>query len=218
MFVSVPTNIGYAALAGIVFAESAGVPVPGETALVAAGLLAGSGTLSLPAVIVVASAAAMLGDNLGYLLGRRGGRALLTRDGRFARHRHKAVATGDRFFARYGAKTVFFGRWVSGVRIVAAVMAGASLMPWRTFLVYNALGAVAWSATVAGVAALIGPVAAAVIYGAGLAVAGGGALFAAIRSWLSRRRAAARVGRRLGEVGATDTVFVANPESAVTRP
>ena len=120
MLISVPTQIGYVALAGFVFAESAGVPVPGETALLAAGLLARSGQLSLPIVIAVAAVAAILGDNLGYVLGRRGGRALLVRDGRFARHRRKAVAAGDRFFARHGAKTVFFGRWVSGVRIVAA--------------------------------------------------------------------------------------------------
>lgn len=190
MLVSVPSHIGYAALAGIVFAESAGVPVPGETALVAAGLLAGSGHLSLPVVIVVAAVAAMLGDNLGYLLGRRGGRKMLMRDGRFAHHRRRAVETGDRFFGRYGAKTVFFGRWVSGVRIVAAVMAGASLMPWRTFLAYNALGALAWSATVAGIAAFVGPIGAAVIYGAGIAAASGGALFASVRAWLRRRRAA----------------------------
>lgn len=187
MLISVPTQIGYAALAGFVFAESAGVPVPGETALVAAGLLAGKGHLSLPIVIAVASVAAILGDNLGYVIGRRGGRALLLRDGRFARHRRKAVVTADRYFARYGARTVFFGRWVSGVRIVAAVMAGATRMPWRSFVVYNALGAVAWSTTVAGIAVLVGPIGAAIIYGAGVAAAGGGALVATGRSWLRRR-------------------------------
>lgn len=189
MLVSVPSQIGYAALAGFVFAESAGVPVPGETALIAAGLLAGSGQLSLPVVIAVAATAAMLGDNLGYVFGRRGGRALLLREGRFSKHRRRAVETGDNFFARYGAKTVFFGRWVSGVRIVVAVMAGASAMRWRTFAIYNALGAVAWAATVAGVAAFTGPVGAAIVYGAGVAAAGGGATFAAIRGWLRRRRA-----------------------------
>ena len=195
MLFSVPTQIGYAALAGFVFAESAGVPVPGETALIAAGLLAGAGQLSLPVVIAVAATAAMLGDNLGYVLGRRGGRALLLRDGRYAKHRRKAVQTGDRFFDRYGAKTVFFGRWISGVRIVAAVLAGASAMPWRRFAVYNALGAVTWAATVAGIAAFAGPVGAAIIYGAGVAAAGGGALVAAVRS-LQRRRRARADGRR----------------------
>lgn len=191
MLFSVPTQIGYAALAAFVFAESAGVPVPGETALIAAGLLAGAGQLSLPVVIAVATAAAILGDNLGYVLGRRGGRALLLRDGRFQRHRRNALQTGDRFFARYGAKTVFFGRWISGVRIVAAVMAGATAMPWRRFVIYNALGAVTWAATVAGIAVLAGPVGAAIIYGAGAVAAGGGALLVTVRSWMRQRQARA---------------------------
>jgi undecaprenyl-diphosphatase len=190
VFLHVPTQIGYAALGGFVFAESAGLPVPGETALIAAGLLAGAGHLALPAVIGVAALAAMLGDNLGYVLGRRGGRAFLLREGRFANHRRRAVEVGDGFFARHGAKTVFFGRWISGVRIVAAVMAGASEMRWRTFAIYNAAGALAWAATVAGIAAYAGPVGAAIVYGAGLALAGGGALVVGIRAWLRRRRAA----------------------------
>lgn len=187
MLISVPTQIGYVALAGFVFAESAGVPVPGETALLAAGLLARSGQLSLPIVIAVAAVAAILGDNLGYILGRRGGRALLLRDGRFGRHRRKAVAAGDRFFARHGAKTVFFGRWVSGVRIVAAVLAGATAMPWRRFIVYNALGAISWAATLATIAFFAGPVGVAIAYGAGVAAAGGGALLATVRRSLRRR-------------------------------
>lgn len=191
MLVPIPAHIGYGALFGFVFAESAGVPVPGETALVAAGLLAGSGQLALPAVIAVGTAAAILGDNLGYWFGRRGGRALLLRDGRFARHRRKAVDKGERFFERHGPKAVFLGRWVSGVRIVAALTAGASRMPWRTFLLYNATGALAWAATVSGAAALLGPVAAGIIYGAGLAALGGVALYGTGRAWLRRRRAAA---------------------------
>lgn len=188
MLISVPTQIGYVALAGFVFAESAGVPVPGETALLAAGLLARSGQLSLPLVIGVAAAAAILGDNLGYVFGRRGGRALLLRDGRFARRRRNAVALGDRFFARHGAKAVFLGRWVSGVRIVAAVMAGATAMPWRRFIVYNALGAIAWAATLVTIAVVAGPVGVAIAYGAGVAAAGGGALLATVRQVLRRRR------------------------------
>jgi len=191
MLISIPSQLGYAALAGFVFAESAGVPVPGETALIAAGLLTRSGDLSLPIVIAVAAVAAMLGDNLGYVLGRRGGRAMLLRDGRLARHRRRALATGERFFDRYGAKTVFFGRWVTGVRIVAAVLAGATAMPWRTFAVFNALGALAWAATVAGVAAFTGPVGAGLLYLAGTIAAGGGVAYAAMRGWIGRRRGAA---------------------------
>ena len=156
MLFSVPTQVGYGALFGMIFAESAGVPVPGETALLAAGALSGAGHLALPLVIAVATAAAILGDNLGYWLGRRGGRALLLRDGRFAGHRRRAVARGDAFFARHGAKTVFLGRWVPGVRVVGAVLAGGSAMPWRRFLFFNATGALAWSATVASFAAAFG--------------------------------------------------------------
>lgn len=190
MLISIPSQLGYAALGGFVFAESAGVPVPGETALIAAGLLARSGDLSLPIVIAVAAVAAMLGDNLGYALGRRGGRAMLLRDGRLAGHRRRALATGERFFERYGAKTVFFGRWVTGVRIVAAVLAGATAMPWRTFAVFNALGALAWAATVASVAAFAGPVGAGLLYLAGTIAAGGGIAYAALRGWFRRRRGA----------------------------
>jgi membrane protein DedA with SNARE-associated domain len=189
MLFPIPTQVGYAALFGLVLAESAGLPVPGETALLAAGALAGSGHLLLPAVIAVGTVAAILGDNLGYWIGRRGGRAVLLRDGRFAHHRRRAVAKGDAFFARHGAKTVFLGRWVPGVRVVGAVLAGASAMPWRTFLVYNATGALAWSASVSGIAAAFGVAGAAtwmaVTFGAALLV---GALAAARQRLRSRRR------------------------------
>lgn len=188
MLFSVPAQLGYGALFGFIAAESAGLPVPGETALIAAGLLAASGHLSLPIVIVVGAGAAIVGDNFGYLIGRRGGRSFLTRDGFLAGHRRKAVAKGDRFFARHGSKTVFFGRWVSGVRIVAAVLAGASAMPWRKFLLYNALGAFAWSATVAGMSAAFGPLGAAILYGGGFAIAGSAAMVAVVTGWLRRRR------------------------------
>jgi len=191
MLISVPTHLGYGALFGFVFAESAGVPLPGETALVAAGLLAGSGQLALPLVIAVGATATILGDNLGYWLGRRGGRALLVRDGLFANHRRKAVKKADRFFERHGPKAVFLGRWVSGVRIVAALTAGASRMPWRKFLFYNATGALAWSATVSSIAALLGPVAAGIVYSAGVAALAGVAGYGALRAWRQRRRAAA---------------------------
>ena len=180
MLFSIPTQVGYGALFGLVVAESAGFPVPGETALLAAGALAGSGHLLLPLVIAVGAVAAILGDNIGYWLGRRGGRALLLRDGRFASHRRKAVAKGDAFFARHGAKTVFLGRWVPGVRVVGAVLAGASAMPWRSFLFFNVTGALVWAAGVSGFAAVFGVAGAATwmiaSFGAAFAVAGLAAL------------------------------------------
>jgi undecaprenyl-diphosphatase len=157
MFLPVPSQIGYVALGGIILGESAGLPVPGETALITAGGLVAAGHLSLPLVILVATLAAIAGDTIGYWLGRRGGRALLLRDGFGATHRRHAVQRADRFFARYGAATVFFGRWVPGVRIVAAVSAGAARMPWPRFAVANAAGGLAWATTVATLAVLAGP-------------------------------------------------------------
>jgi undecaprenyl-diphosphatase len=172
---SVPAQLGYGALFAFVFAESAGAPVPGETALLAAGLLARTGHLALPLVIGVAAGAAILGDNLGYWIGRRGGRSILLRDGFLADHRRRAVTKADTFFARHGGKTVLIGRWVPGVRVVGAVLAGASAMPWRRFLVFNALGGLSWAASVAGIAALLGAAGAATLVSATwmAAVAGG---------------------------------------------
>jgi membrane-associated protein len=190
MIFSIPTQIGYGALAVLVFAESAGAPVPGETALLTAGVLAGSGHLALPLVIAIGSGAAIVGDNLGYWIGRRGGRALLLRDGWLAKHRHRAVAKGDAFFARHGGKTVFLGRWVPGVRVVAAVLAGASAMPWRGFVVYNAAGALAWAGSVATVAAAFGAAGAATW----VTITFGGALLAGAITGL-RARLRSRRGR-----------------------
>ena len=153
-------QLGYPALFGLVFAESAGVPVPGETALLTAGVLAGAGHLILPTVIAVAVGAAVLGDTLGYWLGRRGGRAVLLSRGPFMQARAETLARGERFFARHGAKAVFLGRFVPGVRVVAAVVAGASRMPWPRFALYNVAGAITWATVVAGFAAFAGPAAA----------------------------------------------------------
>jgi undecaprenyl-diphosphatase len=154
-------------------------------------VLAGTGHLALPVVIAVGAAAAILGDGIGYWLGRRGGRALLLRDGRLAAHRRHAVKRGDAFFARYGAGTVFFARWIPGVRVVTAVLAGASDMPWRRFVLFNAAGALAWAASVATLAAVIGPAGAAAFSVIGLGAAAAVGVVAAVRERLRRRQAAA---------------------------
>jgi undecaprenyl-diphosphatase len=180
----VPPQIGYPALAALIFGESAGLPLPGETALITAGGLVAGGHLTLPLVILVAATAAIVGDTLGYWLGRRGGRRFLLRPGFGATHRRHAVERADRFFARYGVATVFFGRWVPGVRVVAAVMAGATKMPWRRFALANAAGAFAWASTVATIAMLAGPT-------GSLALAAGGLTLGAITlavGWLAHRR------------------------------
>jgi membrane protein DedA with SNARE-associated domain len=172
MLFAVPSQLGYAALAGLILGESAGLPLPGETALITAGGLAAAGHLSLPLVILVAAGAAFVGDTLGYWAGRRGGRALLLRDGLAAAHRRRAVALADRFFARFGVAAVFLGRWVPGVRIVAGITAGAALMPWRRFAPANAAGGLAWAASIATLAMLAGPAGSLALAAAGLALGG----------------------------------------------
>ena len=199
MLLPVPAHLGYPVLAALVFGESAGLPLPGETALLTAGGLAAGGHLALPMVILVAATAAIVGDTLGYWLGRRGGRAFLLRDGFLATHRRHAVARADRFFDRYGTATVFCGRWIPGLRVVAALMAGASQMPWRRFAVANALGAFAWAGTVASLAAALGPTGSLILAATGLSL---GAITAAAGWWrhrrasLRRQAAASRLGAR----------------------
>jgi membrane protein DedA with SNARE-associated domain len=154
-FVSVPANVGYPLVALLVGAESAGALVPGETALIVAAALAGRGKPSLPVVIGVAAAAAIVGDNTGYLLGRRGLRPLLTRRERPGR-RQQLLARGEEFFRRHGSAAVFFGRWLPGLRVAAAWLAGADAMRWSRFLVWNALGGVGWATTIGLLAYLLG--------------------------------------------------------------
>jgi membrane protein DedA with SNARE-associated domain len=184
-----PAELGYFALFGIIFAESSGLPVPGETALLAAGVLAGTGHMALWAVIALAAAAAILGDNLGFVIGRRGGRRLLLREGRAARWRRRSLAEAERFFARHGHRAVFLARWVPVARYLTAVTAGAAAMPWRRFLAYNAAGAIGWSVSLGLLAALAGPAAAASVSALGLAAAAAGAIAGAARAIIARRRA-----------------------------
>jgi membrane protein DedA with SNARE-associated domain len=136
---------GYAVVFVGVFLENAGVPVPGETALLAGGALARCGPLSLPWVIVTATCGAILGDNLGFLIGRRGGRALVERYGATFGLTRARLGQFDRFFDRHGAKTVFIARFVTGLRVFGALLAGTSGLAWGRFLLYNASGAIAWA-------------------------------------------------------------------------
>jgi membrane-associated protein len=145
---SVPANLGYAALAALIAGETMGIPLPGETALIAAGILASEGHLSIQLVILIAAGAAIVGDNVGFWIGRKGGRRLLELPGPLAHHRQRVLERGEEIFRRHGAKTVFFGRWFSGLRIASAWLAGVNRMPWGTFLVYNALGGIAWAVSV----------------------------------------------------------------------
>jgi membrane-associated protein len=149
---SVAHNLGYPALVLLVMLESSGVPLPGETALITAAVLASQHRLQIALVIALAAAAAIVGDNVGYLIGRKGGRWLLRRPGPFAHHRARVLEVGEPFFARYGAKAVFVGRWILGLRTWASWLAGASHMPWRSFSLWNAAGGISWATTIGLVA------------------------------------------------------------------
>ncbi|MGE5207341.1 MAG: DedA family protein [Chlamydiota bacterium] len=141
---------GYWTVAVVLLLENAGVPVPGETVLLLAGFLTFSQHhFRLPWVIAVGVAAATLGDNTGYLIGQYGGRPLLERYRRFFRISPALIAEGERLFGRYGAVTVFFARFIFGMRIITGPLAGVLRMHWKKFALFNFLGAVAWVTLVA---------------------------------------------------------------------
>ena len=147
---------GYPLLFLLVMGESSGVPIPGETALITAAVLASRGKLSIELVIVLAAAAAIVGDNIGYLIGRKGGRWLLERPGRFHRQRQEVLSTGEPFFERHGPKAVFFGRFLLGLRVWASWLAGATRMHWRSFVLWNALGGISWATAIGLLAYFLG--------------------------------------------------------------
>jgi membrane protein DedA with SNARE-associated domain len=177
-------HYGLAFLFLIVTLESAGVWVPGETALVAAGVLASRGNFSIAAVIAVAACGAILGDNVGYWIGRIYGRKLFLRFSRL----EAVLPRGERFFRRHGGKAVFLARFVAGLRVTGAWMAGISHMPWWRFLVWNALGGVVWATAVGLVAYYLGRAAADLIseyglIGGGVAVGLAVAIFLGFHLW-----------------------------------
>ncbi|GAC1472366.1 MAG: hypothetical protein PVSMB7_24930 [Chloroflexota bacterium] len=137
---------GYLAVFIFVAIESSGIPFPGETMLVTAAVYAGSGHLSIISVIAAAAAGAIIGDNLGYTAGRYGGRALVTKYGRFVRLKSEHLDRAETFFERYGDRTVFFGRFVAVLRAWAAFLAGTNRMRWPKFLLFNAAGGIIWAA------------------------------------------------------------------------
>jgi len=192
--VSAARDVGYPVLFGLVAIETMGIPVPGETAIFTAGILASRDQLQIEVVIAVAATAAILGDNIGFLIGRRVGRRLLLAPGPLARHRRRVIEVGEPFFERHGPKAVFLGRWVTGLRITSAWLAGVNRMAWPTFLFWNALGGIFWAATVSLVAYFVGRSAERAFNAAGL---GGAAVVVAgaLVVWLVvRRRERARAG------------------------
>jgi membrane protein DedA with SNARE-associated domain len=154
-FDSLLASYGYLAVFLFVGIESIGIPVPGETMLVTASIYAGTThRLSIQLVIASAAAGAILGDNIGYLIGRTGGYRLVRRYGRYIRLDEKRLKLGQYLFRRHGGKVVFFGRFFSVLRVFAAFLAGVNMMPWGRFLFFNATGGIIWS-TAYGLAAYV---------------------------------------------------------------
>jgi membrane-associated protein len=182
--------VGYPVLGLLVGLESAGIPLPGETALVAGAALAKHGGLQIEVVIAVAAAAAIIGDSAGYAVSRRYGRKLLTRPGRTQTRRMEVLTRGEAFFDRHGPKAVFFGRWITGLRVWASWLAGITHMPYRQFLMWNALGGITWAITIGLVGYIVGTAAEQIISTAGLgaAIVVGVLIVAAIIYFHIRRR------------------------------
>lgn len=168
-------DYGLIFLFGIVCLESAGLWLPGETALIAAGVYASKGHLSIAGVVAVAAAAAILGDNIGYWLGREGGRRLLYRYALLKRFADRVLPPAERFFERHGGKAVFLARFFGGVRVTGAWMAGITRMTWWRFLFWNAAGGIVWAVAIGLLAFYAGKAAADALarYGVYAAIGGG---------------------------------------------
>ncbi len=166
------THHGLPLLFVVVMLESFGLPLPGETALIAFSVLASQGHYPIEEVIAVAAAAAIVGDNLGYMVARTGGRRLLDRWGPVRRRTEKVLPRTEAIMAKHGGKTVFFGRFVAILRFTAAWVAGLSRMEWKKFLFWNAAGGICWATLVGLVAYYLGDAAAAAIQKYGLIAAG----------------------------------------------
>jgi membrane protein DedA with SNARE-associated domain len=191
------THHGLPLLFVVVMLESFGIPLPGETALIVFGVLASQGNYDVVTVIVVAAAAAIVGDNLGYwIIGRLGGRALFRRNRWLRRYADSFLPRAERIMQRHGAATVFFGRFVAILRFTAAWVAGLGRMHWWSFLFWNAAGGIAWATLVSLVSYYGGKAAADAIarYGiyAGIAI-----VVLTVAGWLALHFVKKRVENRL---------------------
>jgi membrane protein DedA with SNARE-associated domain len=194
---------GYPLLFLIVMSESGGLPVPGETGLITAAVLASQGKLKIELVIALAAAGAIVGDNIGYVIGRKGGRWLLERPGPFHKQRLQVLAVGQPFFDRHGPKAVFFGRFVLGLRVWASWLAGATHMHWRSFVLWNALGGIVWASAIGLIAYFLGHSAGNAIEAFGL-FGLAAVLIAAVSGFMVHRRHRARTaGERTADDSAT---------------
>jgi membrane protein DedA with SNARE-associated domain len=135
---------GYLAVAAMIGFESFGIPAPGQTIMVAAAIYAGAGRMNIFAVAAIAFFAAVLGDNVGYLIGVRGGRKVVHRWGKYVFLTPARLSRAEAFFARRGGRIVVIARFIDGLRQFNGLIAGITAMPWRNFLLYNAIGAALW--------------------------------------------------------------------------
>src|SRR5712692_4986624 len=147
---------GYWAVFFGVMLENAGVPVPGETILLVAGYFASTGEFNIALVMMIAASGAVVGDNIGFAIGHHYGRGFLLRAGRFFFLTPKRFAHMEDYFATHGNKTILVARFITGLRVFAALLAGASKMPWRVFVVYNVAGAILWSVVITMLGYLFG--------------------------------------------------------------
>lgn len=137
-------NYGYLAVAGLILIEDFGVPVPGETVLILGAVYAGSGRLSIVLVVLLGFLGAVVGDNIGFALGRFGGRRLVERWGRYILLTPERLDKATAFFERHGGKVIVIARFVEGLRQANGIVAGTTGMHWAKFLAFNALGAALW--------------------------------------------------------------------------
>ncbi|MEU4238709.1 DedA family protein [Actinoplanes sp. NPDC026619] len=135
---------GYLSVAATIGVESFGVPAPGQTFMVAAAIYAGAGRLNIYGVAAIAFVAAVLGDNIGYWIGVRGGRKAVHRWGKYVFLTPERLERAEGFFARRGGRIVVIARFIDGLRQFNGVIAGITAMPWRSFLIYNTIGAALW--------------------------------------------------------------------------
>jgi len=149
-------SFGYLAVGGLITLEDFGVPVPGETMLIAAAVYAGSGRLNIVGVGLIAVLAAVVGDNIGYAIGFFGGRALVLRYGKYVLLTGERLEKAEGFFARNGGKVVVVARFIEGLRQANGIIAGIAEMPWPRFLAFNMIGAVLWVGVWASVGYLAG--------------------------------------------------------------
>jgi membrane-associated protein len=176
-------HYGLAVVFVVIALESGGVPLPGETALVAAAILASQGHFSIAAVIAVAAAAAIIGDNGGYWAGRLLGRRFLQRYAVVRRFSDRVLPRAERFFKRHGGKAIFLARWTSGLRVAGAWIAGFAHMKWWRFFFWNATGGIAWATTVSLIAYYFGRAAADAIGHYGL-IAGSALIALLVVAWI----------------------------------